>query len=172
MNPKEAIVDIVGQIRDLLDLIDNSIYCQPLALFEGGTIGQHCRHMINFYLCITEGAHEKLIDYSKRVRHPDWETDIAEACKCLDEVVRSVDQLDCEQRVKVRADLINADEVASPIVQSSVGRELVYAFDHTIHHLAIIKMGIQNQFPDLKIRSDMGVAPSTLTYRKGHKFGA
>ena len=52
-----------------------------------------------------------------------------------------------------------------PVYISSMGRELQYAFDHAIHHLAIIRMGLETHFPEIPVDKDLGVAPSTLKFR-------
>jgi uncharacterized damage-inducible protein DinB len=51
-------------------------------------------------------------------------------------------------------------------VNSSVGRELAYCIEHSIHHQALIKAGLfATGLPDL-IDKDFGVAYSTIRYRK------
>jgi hypothetical protein len=38
-------------------------------------------------------------------------------------------------------------------------------YDHAVHHLAIIKIGIRCSFPQWIIDRDLGVSPSTLKAR-------
>jgi hypothetical protein len=52
-----------------------------------------------------------------------------------------------------------------PMATSSIGRELLYAYDHAVHHLAIIKLGIKAEIPDVEIDSNIGVAASTLRHQ-------
>ena len=52
MNPKQGTVIVTDQIKELLDTIDNEMFCQPLTTFNGSSVGQHIRHIIDFYLCL------------------------------------------------------------------------------------------------------------------------
>ncbi|MBK7410731.1 MAG: hypothetical protein IPJ40_23365 [Saprospirales bacterium] len=62
--------------------------------------------------------------------------------------------LDENAALPVQADFIPEEEAPRPTVQSSVGRELMYAFDHAVHHLAIVKMGLRQAQPDLPCRKN------------------
>lgn len=48
------------------------------------------------------------------------------------------------------------------IIESTIGREVMYAFDHAVHHMAIIKIGLIENFPDKTIDVNLGIAPSTV----------
>ena len=50
-------------------------------------------------------------------------------------------------------------------VETSFDRELLYAIEHTIHHMAIIKMGILLHYPNITIPKNFGVAESTIQYK-------
>ena len=52
------------------------------------------------------------------------------------------------------------------ISNSSVMREVVYTLDHTVHHLAIIKIAIQVELNHIELDQNMGIAPSTLRNTK------
>ena len=44
-------------------------------------------------------------------------------------------------------------------------REVAYNLEHTIHHMALIKVGIC-EFTDILVPEGFGVAASTIKYRK------
>ena len=50
-------------------------------------------------------------------------------------------------------------------LDSNYDREVMYNLEHTIHHKALIKVGI-NELTQMILPSSFGVAPSTLQYRK------
>ena len=52
------------------------------------------------------------------------------------------------------------------MVVSNVQRELVYLIEHAIHHFALLRIGIQENFPEISLASDFGVAYSTVKYRE------
>ena len=48
---------------------------------------------------------------------------------------------------------------------TSFTRELFYCDEHTIHHLALIRVGI-NEIGGYQLNESFGVAPSTIKYRQ------
>ena len=42
--------------------------------------------------------------------------------------------------------------------------ELVYNIEHAVHHMAIIRIAVQHEFPDLALDDEFGYATSTLKY--------
>ena len=166
MDPKQGTIIIANQIYDLLDLLTNEQYSQKLTTFNGSTIGQHTRHIIDFYLCLVNGTLLDNIDYDRRQRNPLIESDIEVARATIEGFVEKVGNLDVQKMVKVHS-CFSPEEEQTGFIGSSVGRELMYAYDHAIHHLAMIKIGLNIHFPTIPVSKDLGVAPSTLKYRKG-----
>jgi hypothetical protein len=58
------------------------------------------------------------------------------------------------------------DEVIPEMVISNVQRELVYLIEHSIHHFALVRIGIQENFPEIILPCDFGIAYSTIKYRE------
>jgi hypothetical protein len=48
-----------------------------------------------------------------------------------------------------------------------MGREMVFVYDHAIHHLAIIRIGLQVHFPEVDVDVHLGVSPSTIKAKLG-----
>jgi len=166
MNPKQGTVIITNQVKELLDTIDNETYCQPLKAFSGSSIGQHIRHIIDFYLCLNRGCDCGNIDYDSRQRNPLIEKDTAVAITELEEMSNCIQGLDIYQVVYVNSSFTDDESEENSQIPSSIGRELMYAYDHAIHHLAMVKIGMKQHFPNIKINNNLGIAPSTLKYRK------
>lgn len=166
MDPRKGTQVISTQITDLLAVLDNAHYRQSLPTFNGSSVGQHIRHIIDFYLCLINGADDLDINYDKRERNPLIETDCFTAKNFVEIIAQKVQNMDVKQPVMVCSSFV-ADEAEELIsIPSSIGRELMYAYDHAIHHLAMIKIGMQIHFPEISISKDLGVAPSTLKYRQ------
>ena len=53
MNCKQGTKYIISKIVDLLDVLEDEKYRQSLSIFNGSSIGQHLRHIADFYLCFT-----------------------------------------------------------------------------------------------------------------------
>jgi hypothetical protein len=155
----------LGDLACYLGAIDPAVYARPLEVLSGSTIGQHTRHIIEFYACLVEqaaGQHEPRINYAARRRDLRIETDPDHALTLsrtlagrLGELVESVPcTLDCVEHGDAGLE-----------TRSSIGRELQYNVEHTIHHLAIIKIALRLVAPDIALPEHFGVAPSTIRHR-------
>jgi hypothetical protein len=71
----------------------------------------------------------------------------------------STPYLDCPINVRSR---VNYELDAAPSIGSTVGRELMYAVAHTIHHYALI--AVMCGMLEVPVPQGFGVAPSTLKY--------
>jgi hypothetical protein len=45
-------------------------------------------------------------------------------------------------------------------------REMVYLVEHSIHHYALIRIGLQENFPKIIIPENFGIAYSTIKHRE------
>jgi hypothetical protein len=156
---------IFDQVLLILGQLSDEHYSMPLDVFNGSTIGQHFRHILDFYISVVRGATNGELNYSLRDRSLSIEKSTIQAKDAFLEIHGEIDQLSDDTPIKVLADFnteITSDDV---IVNSSVGRELMYAYDHAVHHLAIIKIGINQNFSEYNIDQNLGVAPSTVKHK-------
>ena len=167
MNCIEGNRQIIEQITKLLDIIDNQVYTKPLDIFKGSTVGQHFRHILDFYLCLLKGTKSGVIDYANRDRDPAIESDAQYAKTIFLRVSDTVMQLLETDTTQVYGDFSNESYEHRPLLHSSIGRELMFAHDHAVHHLAMIKIGIDAAGVSLTMDSNVGVAPSTIKHRYG-----
>ncbi len=165
MNPKEGTALLINQIIETLKQLDDEQYSQKLTIFGGATLGQHFRHIFDFYHCLQSGILNGTVNYSKRKRNPQIENHTAEAIRQFSATKQLVTHMSLFDQLAVIPDFSPQLGNHSLSFSSSVGRELMYAYDHAIHHLAIIKIGVKSQFPGLEIDPDLGIAPSTIRYR-------
>ena len=165
MNGRQGTLHIVGQMHTLLNRLDNTIYTKPLDIFHQATVGAHMRHILEFYICLLEGAPTGTIDYSSRKRNELLSSEISAANTVLVYLEENISSLDELIHLQIKNEYgTHEDPCIHDQCHSSVGRELQYAFDHAIHHLAIIRMGIESCWPDIKLDQELGIAPSTLKY--------
>ena len=171
MNAKQGTILIAAQMSGLLERLDETVFTRPLPLFHGSTIGQHFRHILEFYTCLFDGALPAHVDYSKRKRNHALSENPRVALAVLDYIADTVKRQDEYQWLNIESEF--SDDVVAhvqrPVYMSSMGRELQYAFDHAVHHLAMIRMGLEVYFPEIQVNEDLGVAPSTLKYKKDRK---
>ena len=167
MQASSAILSLIDQIDFVLDQMEPEAYRKPLPEYNGSTLGQHFRHILEFFQCLQKGAETNgVVDYAGRKRNLLYEDNPQLAKEALHLFAGSVDDLDMNLQVMVRAEFGSNERPEYP---STVGRELVFAYDHAIHHLAIIKIGLQVHFPEVNTDKDLGVSPSTLKFRNAGK---
>ena len=153
--------------RHYLDHIDQELYKRPLDLLFGATIGEHTRHFIEFYQCLMDQVDgpDPVVDYSLRLRDKRIEEQPEFAAALVLRLADSIADLDTGLDCQLRcSEHLHGEEVS---VRSNVNRELLYNIEHTIHHLAIIKIGLAAIAPQLDLPSHFGVAPSTMAHKQG-----
>lgn len=168
MNCKDGTKAIITQILNLLEQLDNATLLKPLEIFGGSTLGQHFRHIFDFYQCLLQGTLDGEIDYASRERNPFIEADVAFAAEAFEALLPAIARFEDDLELMIRGDFSIDHASLRPQLQSSFGRELMYAYDHAVHHLAMIKIGLKTGFPQVVIDQNVGVAPSTIKFQSGH----
>lgn len=167
MDCKTGTKNIISQIVNLLGTLDQERYARPLTIYNGSSMGQHFRHIFDFYRCLINDLPGGEVDYARRSRDPQIEQDPQYAQNAFLRLSDEIQGFEEIKELQVLADF-SADATDSrPLLQSTVGRELMFAHDHAVHHIAIIKIGFQQAFPEISIPLEVGVAPSTIKYRTG-----
>ncbi len=145
-----------------LNRLNAEEYARSLPLLSDSSIGQHSRHFIEFYQCLLAQADRHSINYCLRQRDYGIETDPEQAIAAIQTILQQLKQLDLASNLHLHTTEMET-ETAIP---STVGRELFYNVEHTIHHLALIKVGLKIVKPELELPSHFGIAPSTIRHRK------
>ncbi len=157
---------VIRQITDLLEALKDDQYASDLELFSGSTIGKHIRHIYDFYNIIVHANTNISLDYSNRVRDPLMEVSSSHARHAFHALNARLLLIDPHARIEVCTDFDIDENDCQVQVESTIGRELMYAYDHAVHHLAIVKMGIRTAFPEVEVPKTLGVASSTQNFHK------
>lgn len=165
MNLIEATISKLSNIQFYLRNLDQELYGEPLELLSYASIGEHTRHILEFYLCLLEQSQQGTVNYDQRKRDKAIQNDPAAAARVLAAIVERLKSIDVGKQLQLEI-CYDADQEVLNIVDTSLERELVYNLEHVIHHLAIIKIGLAVISPRLKLPEDFGVAPSTMRFRK------
>jgi len=156
-------IEVIDQLIDLLNDTELSVYKDALQPLHYSTVGQHVRHITEFYLCALNGYENGVVDYDTRERNLLIEIDKDFAIKTLESVKQQLKTLKSDRNLILKSKL-GGDETLD--ISSSFFRELTYLIEHTIHHLAIIKIGLNEVHPEINIPKKFGVAHSTIRYQK------
>lgn len=155
--------DTFLQLRTIIHQLSDAEFTEKLELLNGSSIGQHVRHVLEFYICLSEGIKTGEVDYDKRVRNLRIENNPYYAIRLIDELskVFCCDEI-AETPLTNTIEFNGVDVVAN----SSVRRELIYLIEHSIHHYAIIGIALRSHFRHVEIPYNFGVAYSTSKHKK------
>lgn len=162
MSLHRAAQSVLLDVCCYLEQIPESLYRQPLPLFSGASIGQHTRHLIEFFDCLLSQADGGVIDYDARPRTPAIEQMPASAAARIALISRQLAAQPFRQDLRLALNYGGAPLMLA----TSFDRELAYAIEHGIHHLAIVRIGLSVLMPDLVLPEGFGVAYSILRQRQ------
>ena len=155
---------ILENLKSEISKLEDDNFGQPIDLLSDSSIGQHCRHIIEFYQCLIDQVSGGNICYDLRKRNIVLERSVEEACKVIDGLIywlntrpKNIDLL-----LIINHDLDKNDLNHS--VKSNLEREIVFNIEHCIHHMALIKIGFKALVPQIDLPSHFGVAPSTIRH--------
>lgn len=141
--------------KRLLSQLSNDNYTQPLPIFSGSSIGQHTRHLLEFFGCLIDAP--DTINYDLRPRNLNIESDTAFAIQYIEELCRKITNFPPDKPM-----LFSGECADDKVLHTSLLRELSYCLEHSIHHQALIKIGLFSLNLSHLVSPEFGVAPSTL----------
>lgn len=150
----------LSTLLQLLNLLSDVQYTQPLKELKCSTIGKHVRHIIEFYLQLL--TNENFISYDARNRDLNLENFTSSASERIISILDTLSQITEDKNLSLDCSITLGE---NQTINTFLSRELLYTLDHTIHHLAIIKIGLEFSL-QIKIADHIGVAPSTLQHIK------
>lgn len=162
MQLQQAVNNVFVQLAETITQLTPSQYIQPCTNLVNNTIGQHVRHIIELFQCLENGYPEDNVNYEKRKRDVNIETNKDLALELLQTIYTNINRADKPLTLFASYDEHSAEPIAIP---TNYYREIAYNLEHTIHHMALIRVGI-NEVSDIKLPEDFGVASSTVKHRK------
>lgn len=154
----------LNELKDLLVKLKGDHYTRSLEVLSGATLGQHVRHILEFYQCIQAGAVEGVVNYDARVRDINLETDIVFTIREIDRISQWLEGISINSMLMLQGNFA-PEEDAQLSMASSVFRELAYCYEHSIHHQALIKIGLKDLGIGYVIDENFGVAPATIRHK-------
>lgn len=152
-------IQTIEQFKEVLKKLPLDCYSKSCTILSNATIGQHTRHIVELYQCLLNGYESAEVCYDKRERNRRIEEKVDFAIDQLGEIQLRLQHPN--KALQITHKLGNSEAC----IQSNYFREVLYNLEHTIHHHALIKVGIQ-QLTNMELPESFGVAPSTIQYRK------
>lgn len=160
-----AAVAILAQGEELLRALSLENYTTRVPLAFNASIGGHYRHCLDHFTSLLHGLDSDEVDYDHRDRDVRIETQPEFALAVTLQLRERLEQVlpaSLDAPLKARCEVSYA-QGNPPATGSSLGRELVYAIAHAIHHYALIS--IMARLMEAKLPANFGVAPSTVTHQ-------
>lgn len=164
----QSVIQILRQAVDLLADITDADYNggNTAAQTDGGALGGHFRHCLEFINCFLAGAETGKIDYNLRRRDKLVEVDRRHAAHEFSLAITRLEKL-AETATAGTSLLVKPEDISEPEnadfwCASSLERELEFMQSHTIHHYALIAFKLRAI--NFRVPAEFGVAPSTLRF--------
>lgn len=165
MNITKACANILDQLTDMVSQITEPDFCKPVDTLGGSTIGQHLRHTLEFFICLENGFEIGVINYDKRAHDKLIETDKFIALTVLNKINEFIKEHRNDKTLRLEA-AYDLDKEVFVTIETNYLRELVYNIEHAVHHMAIMKIGIRETAPYIKLQHDFGIAASTIRHQQ------
>lgn len=158
---KKISQQLLIDVSELISQLNNENYGKNLSVLNLNSIGKHVRHILDLFECLLD-SENGIINYDERKRNPETETNKEFAIEKIQNIIQNLEKLNLKQSIVLKQKLNDA----FCEINSSVERELLYNIEHCVHHLAIIRIGIENNFKSVQLPENFGVAHSTISHRE------
>jgi len=163
MTVTHAAIAILKQLDDLIGRVLPQDFRRPSETLGGATIGRHIRHTLEFFACFESGYHKGVINYDKRSHDALIETDKTFASALISRIIVFVQELHPNKQLTLEVGYDTSADTYQHVNTNST-RELVYNIEHAVHHMAMIRIAVNEIAPYAVLHADFGVAASTLRY--------
>lgn len=154
-----AIQKTLNDLSDLVSKLSDVEYCLPCYDLSNATIGEHTRHIIEMFQCLENQYQKGIVNYDNRKRDNLIQTNTTFAKECIAVILNQIEKPNKNLQLQ---QIVDKEEL---FIESNYHRELLYNFEHCVHHQALIKVAIL-QYATIAIDENFGVARSTIEYRK------
>lgn len=162
MTIQQSVHEILNQLEDSIVRLTDEQYSQRVDTLSGASIGQHVRHVVEMFVCLMQGYNTGIVNYEKRKRDITIETSRQKAAEIIQHINAGLLAENIELTLEAGFDE-NSDELIN--FSTNYFREIAYNLEHTIHHMALIKIGVR-EISDIQLPESYGVASSTIKYRQ------
>ena len=152
------------ELESFLRSLPEGAYAQPVPALEA-SIGDHTRHLLEHYLILRRSAPDGRVHFEARARDQRLASDRGAALEALAKVRAWLDSgcgglsLDLPVAAQTSTD---GRLDGGVVCQSTLRRELIYAFLHDVHHQALI--AVAGRLLGLAVPAQLGKAPATRVH--------
>lgn len=146
-------------LSNLISSLSDEQFTHHIEHLGNASIGGHTRHIVELLHCAVDGYKSGTVDYLNRKRNLELQNNRAFAIETISAILNNVKLSDKILNMLVEDININAT------ISTTYYREIVYNTEHTIHHLALIKVALIEMNLDL-VDNHFGMAYSTIKFKE------
>lgn len=150
------------ELKSILNQVKDTDYSKSLYVLDHGTLGRHVRHILEFYECLFISNSGDTVCYDDRKRNLILEENVRFASDYIDQIIDQIEQVNINKRLLLKSKY----EQSEILMESSLYREITYNIEHTVHHLAIIRIAISSELSYINLSKTFGYAESTVQFLK------
>lgn len=159
-----AAIALLAQSETFVRSVTPKTYAAESRTLRGGTIGKHIRHTLDhFRACLDGAAPGAVADYDHRQRNVPMESDPSLALGAIAALRARLERIgDDGLRTPMRVRVMLTGDGLQAELGSTLGRELVFATHHAVHHHAMLS-AIAAEF-GIATAPEFGKAPATIAH--------
>ena len=157
-------LSVLEKIDQVLVQLNDEEMARPSELLFGSSIGQHFRHILEFYECLLGHVRDGAFSYDRRRRNLLIETEVTAARASAVRSISLLQELGEDKVMAMESELPGSTYVSSQM--TTLKRELAYLADHGVHHLAMIRIALEQELKHVSFPDHLGVAASTRNFRE------
>lgn len=163
---QDSATELLHQLKQIVQKCDDKDFDKALPELSNSTFGQHVRHTLEFFLCLFDASNEGVINYDNRKHDQFIETDRNLAISVIESIQKFLSSNKEDFPISFEANY-TLEEGAIQKMSSSFYRELAYNIEHAIHHMALLKVAVNQTLSYIDLPKGFGVATSTIRYQAG-----
>lgn len=160
----KSLEDSLKQVEMILCALSELPEHKAQEAYIGQRIGSHIRHVTDHFTALLKLSDSDTIDYNSRSRNSPTETDIAYAREHVADIMQSLENAVFGDRTVVCVSEVDVTETKSAEFKSTADREALWVFNHTIHHIALIKILAEQS--GIRFDHRLGLAPATASFER------
>lgn len=158
--------ELLDQLKGIILNCKEEDFSKPLPVLSNSTFGQHVRHTLEFFLCLFDAKNDGIINYDNRKHDKFIETDSSLAISVIESIQEFLENQPEDFPISFEANY-TLKEGELQKMPSSFNRELAYNIEHAIHHMALLKIAVNQSLTYIELPDNFGVATSTIRYQAG-----
>ena len=163
MQLTQAAVEVLTQLKNFTAQLSDNEFKDNLPVLFDKSVGKHIRHILEFFNILIDGYARGTISYESRAHDLALEKHRYLALKDIDSILDKLTQLTDNPVLTFTADYAR-DAHPMTHTKTSFLRELIFNIEHTVHHMALLKIATFTNFPTVQLPENFGIAHATVCY--------